>query len=91
MVMPNRHDGTNTPEWWDDLPPAVRKRITPAPRAAQGRELSPDQRRQPIAHRSGILRDLTRLVMLFLVVALAFLLFLLIALSFLAGGAPVAR
>jgi hypothetical protein len=89
MVMRNRHDGTNTPEWWDDLPPAVRKRITPAPRTAKVRP--PDLRRQPVAHRSGILRDLARLLMLFLIVALAFLLFLLIALSYLVGATPVAR
>jgi len=91
MVMRNRHDGTNTPEWWDDLPPAVRKRITPAPGSVKGREPSPELRRQPVSHRSGILRDLTRLVVLFLIVALAFLLFLLVALSFLVGGTPVAR
>jgi hypothetical protein len=91
MVMRNRHDGTNTPEWWDDLPPAVRKRITPAPRTVQSRDPSPDPRRQPVSHRSGVLRDLTRLLVLFLIVALAFLLFMLIALSFLVGGTPVAR
>jgi hypothetical protein len=89
MVMRNRHDGTNTPEWWDDLPPAVRKRITPAPRTTK--DPSPDLRRQRVAHRSGILRDLARLLVLFLIVALAFLLFLLIALSFLVGATPVAR
>ena len=37
MVMRNRHDGKNTPEWWDDLPPAVRKRISPAPRRRDAR------------------------------------------------------
>ena len=52
--------------------------------------LTTNTRREPIAHRSGILRDLARLAVLFLIVALANLLFLLIALSFLAGP-PAAR
>jgi hypothetical protein len=89
MVMRNRHDGTNTPEWWDDLPPAVRKRISPMARPEEdpGAELA----RGPVASRAGILRDLTRLAALFVIVAVANLLFLLIALSFLAGGPPSAR
>lgn len=91
MVMRNRHDGTNTPDWWDDLPPAVRNRISPVSYPADDRRCSSEGMRPPFAPRSGILRDLTRLVILFLVVALAFLLFLLIALSFLAGSPPAAR
>jgi hypothetical protein len=90
MVMPNRHDGTNTPEWWDDLPPAIQRRITRAPRARENRADEFD-RREPIARRSGILRDLTSLSVLFLIVALANLLFLLIALSFLTGDPPASR
>lgn len=93
MVMRNRHDGTNTPEWWDDLPPAIQKRITRSPLVKEDRvdELLRSTRREPAAHRSGILRDLTRLSALFLIVALANLLFLLIALSFLFGGSPGSR
>jgi hypothetical protein len=89
MVMRNRHDGKNTPEWWDDLPPAVRKRISPAP-SDESEGSSRDNCRDPVPHRSRILRDLARLAVLFLIVALANLLFLLIALSFLAGP-PAAR
>ena len=91
MVMRNRHDGTNTPEWWDDLPPAVRKRITPPsqePRRDRGRA-GPDPGREPVAPRPHIIRDLSRLAILFLVVAIANLLFLLIALSFLVGTDPI--
>ena len=91
-------DGDAEPSRWDEHarlvgrpPAAVRKRISPLPRAETERRTSSEGARQPFAHRSGILRDLTRLVMLFLVVALAFLLFLLIALSFLVGGLPAAR
>jgi hypothetical protein len=93
MVMRNRHEGANTPDWWDDLPPAVQKRITPdyPEKENQARVRSPGIRREPIAHRSGLLFDLTRLGLLFLIVALANLLFLLIALSFLAGASPVPR
>ena len=90
MVMRNRYDGTNTPDWWDDLPPAVRKRISPAPQEAESRGEAAHVS-EPVAHRPGILRDLTRLAVLFLIVALANLLFLVIALSFLIGGPPAAR
>jgi hypothetical protein len=87
MVMRNRHDGKNSPEWWDDLPPAVRKRISPAPSVEREGSWRTNQR-EPVAYRSGVLRDLARLAVLFLIVALANLLFLLIALSFLASPPP---
>jgi hypothetical protein len=93
MVMRNRHEGTDTPEWWDNLPLAVQKRITLSPRSGMGRgdELAGGRRCEPVAHRSGILRDLVRLSLLFLAVAVANMLFLLVALSFLVGDAPVSR
>ena len=85
MVMRNWHDGTNTPEWWDDLPPAMRKRFTNSPRCEyDAREALIDCNEcEPGPHRTGVVRDLSRLGMLFLIVALANILFLLIALSFL--------
>lgn len=93
MVMRNRHEGTNTPDWWDDLPPAVRKRLSPPPRRveAEAEGTLDEPRLEPGAYRSGHLRNLTLLAMMFLAVALAILLFLLIALSFLAGVSPAAR
>ena len=93
MVMPNQHDGASSPGWWDDLPPAVRKRISSTFR----HEWDGDARlpttppRDAGACRPSIVLDLSRLAILFLVVAIANLLFLLIALSFLVGGEPIAR
>jgi hypothetical protein len=93
MVMRNRHDGTNTPEWWDDLPPAVRKRVSPNFRHEWDGEhqLPAATARDRSAGRPNIVLDLSRLAVLFLVVAIANLLFLLVALSFLVGGDPIAR
>src|SRR5262245_65681543 len=93
MVMRNRHEGTNTPDWWDDLPPAVRKRFSPTPRRVDAEaERTPDEPRlEPVAHQSGHFRNLTLLAMMFLAVALAILLFLLIALSFLADVQQAVR
>ena len=85
MVMRNRHDGANTLEWWDDLPPAMRKRFTTASRTETQGE------RETVANRRGLVRDLTRLAVLFAIVALANLFFLLFALSFLAGRGPLGR
>lgn len=91
MAMRNRHDGTDTPEWWDDLPPAVRNRISPRFRHEwDGEEkLSPTPPPDRAANRPSIVFDLSRLAVLFLVVAIANLLFLLIALSFLVGDPVV--
>jgi hypothetical protein len=93
MVMRNRHDGTNTPGWWDDLPPATRKRFSTVPRGdrRQDGEAPNSGARQSSPGRLGMVRDLTRLGVLFVIVALANLLFLLIALTFLSGHAPLAR
>jgi hypothetical protein len=93
MVMRNRHDGTNTPEWWDDLPPAVRNRISSTFRHEWDGDarLPATPTRDAAACRPSIVLDLSRLAILFLVVAIANLFFLLIALSFLVGGEPIAR
>ncbi|HVL10974.1 MAG TPA: hypothetical protein VM529_00310 [Gemmata sp.] len=89
--MPNRSDGASSPEWWDDLPPEVKRRVArPAPEPAVGRETdrAPEV---PASHRPTLLADLSRLALLFLVIVLANVLFLLIALSFLTNrGSTVA-
>jgi hypothetical protein len=91
MVMRNRHDNANSPGWWDDLPPAVKKRIRrPEPSADAGgsREAAtPESGRD---YRPAVLFDLSRLVLLILVVALANILFLLVALSYLSRNNPLA-
>lgn len=84
MVMRNKHDGAGA-NWWDDLPPAVKKRVPPPrdePGAAAPQGPAPD--------RPDLVTDLSRFAALFLVVAMANLLFLLFALWFLAGRAPFA-
>jgi hypothetical protein len=93
MVMRNRHDGTNTPEWWDDLPPAVKQRISPARRTFDDEPASPAPHAsmEAVARRLGHLRYLTLLAMMFLAVALATLLFILIALSYVVSVPPPAR
>jgi hypothetical protein len=89
MVMQNRHDGTGSSDWWNDLPPAVRMRISAPPELTSRRndpsvDLTTGNENR--SHTPGLLRDLSRLAFLFLVVALANLVFLLIALSFLSGS-----
>jgi len=85
MVMRNRHDNANSPEWWDDLPPAVKKRLSrPVP---QPEHVSPSDHPEP-PYRPPVVSDLSRLAILFFVVALANVLFLLLALAFLSGHNP---
>ena len=85
MVMPNRHDGASSPEWWDDLPPEVKRRIArpladAAPEPAADRVETATQDHSP--YRPRVFSDLTRIALFFLIAALANVLFLLIALSF---------
>lgn len=92
MVTRNQHGGTELPEWWNDLPPSVRRRFTCLDRSGEpdrdGQEdrVVPPQRDD---YHLGILRDLSRLALMFVVVALANLVFLLIALSFLSRPGPL--
>ena len=96
MVMQNRHGG-NSPGWWDDLPPSLRKRFANTPRPGPRHDPDEDDTRPLLraadgdspSQEPGVVRDLSRLAVLFLVVAVANILFLLIALSFLFGGDPV--
>ncbi len=88
MVMRNRHDGGNSPGWWDDLPPAVKKRLSrPQPAPPPATETHPKEP-EP-AYRPAIVSDLSRLAILFVMVALANVLFLLLALAFLSGRSPL--
>ena len=88
MVMRNRHDGSGTPSWWEDLPPRVRDRFSHPPTPDEPPEPTASEP-QPLLSRREIAGDLTRLVLLFAVVAVANLLFLLVALSFVAGCSPL--
>lgn len=84
MVMRNRHDGANAPEWWDDLPPSVKKRCigSQQDRDETDRE-SPAETSRWFPVR--IVSDLSWLALLFIAIAFANLLALLIAVSFLYG------
>ncbi len=77
MVMPNRNGGS-TPNW-DDLPPNVRGRFA---RATQDAPDAPAP--QPLAP-PALARDLSRLAVLFLCVALGNIAVLLLALWFIYG------
>ena len=101
MVMQNRHDGANSPGWWDDLPPGLKKRFAnaPGPDSRPEPRPDPDDESLPLrraadggesVHRPGVIGDLSRLAILFVLVALANLLFLLVALAFLFGSGPLA-
>ena len=78
MVMRNRHDG-GASGWWDDLPPAIKARFAGPPPAPAGR---------PPPTALEWVRELSRVALLFLAVAVANVLFLLVALSFLGHGPP---
>lgn len=84
MVTRNKHDGSGSNGWWDDLPPAVKKRVTPP--ADESPEVAPPD---PRTYHPAVVSDLSRLAVFFLGVAVANLLFLLLALSFLAGRPPL--
>jgi hypothetical protein len=77
MVMRNRHDG-GASGWWDDLPPAIKARFAGPP--------APAERPPPTALEWA--RELSRVALLFLAVAVANVLFLLVALSFVGHGPP---
>jgi len=89
MVMRNRHDGGGTPSWWEDLPPRVRGRFSRPPTHEENNQPAPSDPPPPLSRRE-IAGDLSRLVLLFGVVAMANLLFLLVALSFVVGCGPFA-
>jgi len=84
MVMSNRRDGSGAPHWWDDLPPHIRDRFAhPLTVAAEpeGRAAEPPA---PLGRRE-LLGDLSRLAVLFFLIAVGNVLFLLVALAFVNG------
>lgn len=83
MVMRNRHEG-GSPGWWDDLPPAVKVRFTAPPPAPEPAP-APDPARPSAL---DWVRELSRVALLFLAVAVANVLFLLVALSFIGHARP---
>ncbi len=90
MVMRNRHDGAGAPQWWDDLPPGIKKRCANAPELkSQIRTMvDPSLPGRPTdlsSSRLGIVRDLSWLALLFVAIIFADLLFILLAVSFLYG------
>lgn len=83
MVMRNRHEGSGTPHWWDDLPPHVRDRFSlPEPAEAPPPRLHPEPRPPSGA---DLIIDLSRFAMVFLLISVVILLYLLIALSYVNG------
>jgi hypothetical protein len=92
MVMRNRHDGAGASGWWDDLPPKVRVRFEARAAddqaTAEYRRPAPPVAAPPPAGPSALdwVRELSRVALLFLAVAVANLFFLLVALSFVAPG-----
>ena len=80
MVMRNRHDG-GASGWWDDLPPAIKARFAGPPPASPSAD-------RPTPTALEWVRELSRVGLLFLAVAVANVLFLLVALSFLGHGPP---
>lgn len=86
MVMRNRHDnGGGPPGWWDDLPQQIKARFAGPPAAAP----EPPPAPQPRPTSLEWVRELSRVALLFLAVAVANVLFLLVALSFLGHGRQV--
>jgi hypothetical protein len=86
MVMRNRQDGANAPQWWDDLPPEIKKRCANSP-SLKDPSISNCELDDPFAGPSSppvkVTRDLFWLGFIFLIIAFANILLLLIALSLL--------
>jgi hypothetical protein len=91
MVMRNRHDGANAPQWWDDLPPEIKKRCANSPHLKNQDRTDADSEPQenwfekPSPSPLRVSRDLSGLALLFGAFAIANLVFLLVALWFLNG------
>lgn len=83
MVMRNERDEAGS-NWWDDLPPGVKKRLLPP----QLDETHETPQPAPAPYRPAVVADLSKLAALVFVVALADLMFLLFALWFLTDRGP---
>ncbi|HSQ55809.1 MAG TPA: hypothetical protein VLM40_08680 [Gemmata sp.] len=86
MVMPNRHDGASSPEWWDDLPPGVKQRVsrpTSSDRPDHAdRGVDREEQDHPV-YRPAILAELSPIAIFFVLTSIVIVLFLLLTLSFL--------
>lgn len=82
MVMHNRNGESGTPQWWDDLPPKVRQRFT-QPLTQEEEPQTPTAEPPATPSRGELVGDLSRLALVFAVIALGNILFLLVALSYL--------
>jgi hypothetical protein len=86
MVMRNRQDGANAPQWWDDLPPEIKKRCANSPYLRNSSALDRDLQ-DPFAESSlppvKVTRDLFWLAFMFVVIAFANILLVFAALSLL--------
>jgi hypothetical protein len=80
MVTHNRNGGSGAPHWWDDLPPQMRNRFT-QPLAEPEEPQPPADTPAPVSG-GEILGELSRLAVVFLLVALGNILFLFAALYF---------
>jgi hypothetical protein len=95
MVMRNRHEGSNTPHWWDDLPPHLRSRFSgpllndEKPNDEEPRKTRKEPERTPeppsAFSRSELIIDLSRFAIVFTFISIVILLYLLVALSYVAG------
>jgi hypothetical protein len=87
MVMRNRHEGSGTPHWWDDLPPHVRGRFSLPPLPAAGEAEPPPRMRAEPRPFSGadLIIDLSRFAVICLLFSVIILLYLLVALSYVNG------
>lgn len=88
MVMRNQHGGASSGGWWDDLPPAVKKRVPRPEPCAEARRSEPAD---PEPYRPALASDLSRLAVAVLALSAGLLVYLLIALSFLSGRGPLAQ
>lgn len=90
MVMRNRHEGSDSSHWWDDLPPRLRNRFTQQQNAEENERS--DRNSTPLAppplSRSDVMFDLSRFAILFLLLVIVILLYLLLALSYIHDWQP---
>lgn len=95
MVMRNQHGGGNSPGWWDDLPPKVRERFGRRPAAAEpvrppaATDTAPHAPLPPApvpAPRPRVGREVSKVAVWFLAVAVVNMVVLLLALAVLRGG-----
>jgi hypothetical protein len=86
MVTRNRSEGSDPPRWWDDLPPRVRDRFA-QPLVADAEPRPEDRTAEPPSplSRGELIGDLSRLAVVFVLIACGNILFLLVALSFVYG------